>query len=383
MQTDAPINSIASSPLSLIGLPSSRSQTPPIDPSTQRLYLSELDVVLSRPPHSYGPTTPITPKQKALKTTPKTPTKISHTPTTASTTPKTTVLIDRIRRTTPNFQGSFSSTTTARIQASSSSTRTAGIQESSSSTTTTRIQKKIPFLTASLPLSPITTRSTTTTTPPITTRRTTTTRIRKKIPFLPASLPLSPITTRSTTTTTSPITTRRTTTSTSPILSAITKSCSTSKALSVNEFRSEMSNLKQFLKMRFERELSGTDCGDKFCTLSYHLKTICIVFEPTENENCSIPCKLSGCRTEMHKMVQCPVWSCEETSTTTSQSPTTATSTAPSPFPPIPPIPTSHIVLFTSLAINCLVFACLCLGIWWCLRKRLLRRSQRQDTELT
>jgi hypothetical protein len=164
--------------------------------------------------------------------------------------------------------------------------------------------------------------------------------------------------------------------------------CAKSKLLpSIQEFRSEMSSFRKMLR-RFERDLTGTDCGDRFCTLSYHFKDVCILYEETENVNCSIPCVLSGCKTEIFRMGQCPVWTCEQVSTTqpTPTSSTTASSTSSAPFSSSqsPPMAPTQIILFTSLSINAFVFLILCLGIWWCIRKRrIIRTQQQQQSEQT
>jgi beta-lactamase regulating signal transducer with metallopeptidase domain len=56
----------------------------------------------------------------------------------------------------------------------------------------------------------------------------------------------------------------------------------------------------------------------------------CTLFFPTNVTNCNIPCDLTGCTTEVHKSMNCPVWVCsaiETTTTTTTSSSTTSSST--------------------------------------------------------
>jgi hypothetical protein len=112
---------------------------------------------------------------------------------------------------------------------------------------------------------------------------------------------------------------------------------------------------------RTHRELSGVDCGDRVCELSYHFEQVCKLFLPTNNSQCKIPCLETGCDFEIHKMVQCPVWTCEHytttTSTSTSSSPTTAFSNLTTSSPPLsttlsPDSTDSSTYLYISLGFN-------------------------------
>jgi hypothetical protein len=80
------------------------------------------------------------------------------------------------------------------------------------------------------------------------------------------------------------------------------------------------------LLRRSEIVNTGIDCGDKQCVLEHHLMQNCIVYLPANNTECQIPCKLSGCKQEVHHFISCPTWMCLPHTTTTS-TPTTSTTT--------------------------------------------------------
>ena len=79
------------------------------------------------------------------------------------------------------------------------------------------------------------------------------------------------------------------------------------------------------LKRKAIRSSEVVDCGTTECFLETQLVQNCIYYLHTNNSNCDIPCKLEGCKTELHHFIMCPIWTCEDKSTTTS---TTSTSTS-------------------------------------------------------
>lgn len=61
--------------------------------------------------------------------------------------------------------------------------------------------------------------------------------------------------------------------------------------------------------------------------MDYELRENCLVYLHSNNSNCSIPCKTSGCERELHHYISCPIWSCVPFLTTTTVSTTTNTLT--------------------------------------------------------
>ena len=78
---------------------------------------------------------------------------------------------------------------------------------------------------------------------------------------------------------------------------------------------------------------SDVDCGSKICFLSYQVVENCYLYIHTNSTECEIPCKLKGCRIELHHFVTCPIWHCHDvvvtttTSTTTTSASTSTTAT--------------------------------------------------------
>jgi hypothetical protein len=113
----------------------------------------------------------------------------------------------------------------------------------------------------------------------------------------------------------------------------------------------------KFQKLRMAKEvdfLGSVECSDKECVLEHKLMQNCIIYLHSNNTNCKIPCDLSGCRTEMHHFMNCPIWQCtfypntSTTTTTTTSIPDFTTTNGPNPFPP-----QSHdSILYSSLLIN-------------------------------
>jgi hypothetical protein len=119
----------------------------------------------------------------------------------------------------------------------------------------------------------------------------------------------------------------------------------------------------------------------------------------TNDSNCDIPCKLDGCQKELHHFISCPLWTCNELSTTTVSTTTTTmtpsttgssstttptslitttTSAIPTTIaPPFPFPPLDHpAYLYLSLACNVLFLLILLLVAIGKCKKRLLRFTQ-------
>jgi hypothetical protein len=118
--------------------------------------------------------------------------------------------------------------------------------------------------------------------------------------------------------------------------------------------------LKMDLKMKKDIEkILSVDCGDKECSLSHRFMDRCKVFLHTNVTDCKIPCLLDGCQTQVHHFMNCPVWECNDYTTTTLS--TTTSSSTTTPFSTIPPDPVPsnisvyEIVFYTSIAINAVV----------------------------
>jgi len=78
---------------------------------------------------------------------------------------------------------------------------------------------------------------------------------------------------------------------------------------------------------RRSEQLTGFDCGDKQCFLEHHFMQNCLIYVPTNNTECQIPCKLKGCSKEVHHFISCPVWMCLPHTTTTTSTTTTSMTT--------------------------------------------------------
>ena len=132
----------------------------------------------------------------------------------------------------------------------------------------------------------------------------------------------------------------------------------------------------------------------------------CYLYFHTNSTSCNIPCKLEGCRKELHHSILCPIWKCHDvlttststtmktttivptttttnvpTTTTTIHVPTTPTTTISTTtiFPPTTtpffPIPIDHPgVTYTSLALNCFLFLALVYIFLKKCKKGLIRR---------
>jgi hypothetical protein len=109
----------------------------------------------------------------------------------------------------------------------------------------------------------------------------------------------------------------------------------------VSDLQLEKERIK--LQRRSEIVNAGFDCGDKQCFLEHHFVQTCAIYLPTNNTECQIPCKLKGCKHEIHHFISCPMWMClphttispqtstesTTTTTTTPRTTTTATTTTP------------------------------------------------------
>ena len=132
---------------------------------------------------------------------------------------------------------------------------------------------------------------------------------------------------------------------------------------------SDFNFLLHLLPMKMKHLLTDIDCGDKTCSLRHEVKRNCVIYLHSNNTNCNIPCKLDGCKTEVHRYMNCPIWDCISTTTTTSTttiSTTTGTETTTIPSyttsspQPCPPCPIVHSHVFISVLLNILLILGIC-----------------------
>ena len=157
---------------------------------------------------------------------------------------------------------------------------------------------------------------------------------------------------------------------------------------------------------------SDVDCGSKICFLTHSVAENCYVYMPSNNSDCDIPCKLKGCKTELHHFIDCPIWRCFDVITTTAVplittttspmttkptttpkptttaiteiSSTTAVTDTPSTLSPLPPLDHPG-YLYSSIALNILLF----LILWSiviqkckkCIGRRIRRFRNRRNSQ--
>lgn len=131
---------------------------------------------------------------------------------------------------------------------------------------------------------------------------------------------------------------------------------------------------------------SAIDCGDKQCSLTHKIMQNCIIYLHTNATDCVIPCKLGGCKTEMHHYINCPTWECNPyttttPSTTTSTMTTTTMTSEPAPSPSPTELDFEKVILYISLGLNLLfVLTIIALGLYikkCTIRPRQIIRSRR------
>ena len=99
---------------------------------------------------------------------------------------------------------------------------------------------------------------------------------------------------------------------------------------------------------QFRAKRSDVDCGSKICFLTHAVIENCFVYMETNQTDCQIPCRLSGCRKELHHFIDCPIWRCFEVVTTTTFSTTTTKQTTTSTLTPKPSNTTTTLPTTTS-----------------------------------
>lgn len=120
--------------------------------------------------------------------------------------------------------------------------------------------------------------------------------------------------------------------------------------------------ISNLLEMTNPEQYRSIDCGDKQCSLSHRILQNCVIYLHTNNTECAIPCKLDGCKTEMHHYINCPIWECTSytttTMTTTSSTATTTNTPDTTSLSPPSPNPTDldyySLALYISLGLNAL-----------------------------
>ena len=66
------------------------------------------------------------------------------------------------------------------------------------------------------------------------------------------------------------------------------------------------------------KKRSQVMCRDKVCFLDFVVVPDCYVYLYTNDTNCDIPCQVSGCQKELHHFISCPIWTCNDLTTTLS-----------------------------------------------------------------
>ena len=141
------------------------------------------------------------------------------------------------------------------------------------------------------------------------------------------------------------------------------------------------------------KKRSQVMCRDKVCFLDFVVVPDCYVYLYTNDTNCDIPCQVSGCQKELHHFISCPIWTCNDLTTTlsTSTSSTTArkttsgtTTTSASTTTTIPDSPTTLIppfpsfdhpgYLYSSIVLNAFLFLCIIYMLLKKCKKAIARR---------
>lgn len=118
--------------------------------------------------------------------------------------------------------------------------------------------------------------------------------------------------------------------------------------------------------------MQEVNCEDKVCFLEFHFKKVCSIYQNNGTNDCSIPCSMTTCETEVYKNINCPIWTCVSKVTST-LSPLTSTNM------PLPKQSTT-IVMIVSLIINVILFTMI--GIIVVMRiKSFRRRRHYQDPD--
>lgn len=136
---------------------------------------------------------------------------------------------------------------------------------------------------------------------------------------------------------------------------------------------------KMNLKRHYQNlTFSAVDCGDKVCNLRHELRRDCTIFIHTNNTECQIPCRTTGCNKEVHHgYLNCPIWECSSKRTTTST--TTTPTTTPTPFSTTRPSPSPNgpnSLIISSVSLNVVFVVVVILFILY--RKFYRQRRQRQ-----
>jgi hypothetical protein len=121
---------------------------------------------------------------------------------------------------------------------------------------------------------------------------------------------------------------------------------------------------------------SEIDCGDKKCSLHHRYLDKCTIFLHTNVTNCKIPCQLEGCKIEIRHFMNCPVWECNDYTTTpmTTTSTESSSTSRPTPHPHPPSHSLLDIVLYSSLGVN----AFFLLGLFFFTIFKICKKRQEQ-----
>lgn len=115
------------------------------------------------------------------------------------------------------------------------------------------------------------------------------------------------------------------------------------------------------------------DCGTKVCDLHYRLVDVCVLYlDKTSELKCDFPCDTTNCITETHAMINCPVWSCTDKSTTLPP-PTTSPSGSGSDC--------SGSLCIASVSLNVIIFLVILVALLLFVSKKIRNRSNTESSE--
>jgi hypothetical protein len=138
------------------------------------------------------------------------------------------------------------------------------------------------------------------------------------------------------------------------------------------------------LKMSLKSVSSEIDCGDKKCSLHHRYLDKCTIFLHTNVSDCKIPCQLDGCKTEIRYYMTCPIWECNDYTTTTLSTTSSTESSSTSAPAPTPSSYTNifDIVSYISLGVNGLFLVALLIWVIYKIcKKQQQSRHHNRDQE--
>lgn len=129
---------------------------------------------------------------------------------------------------------------------------------------------------------------------------------------------------------------------------------------------------------RPERQILAIDCGDRICSSYHQVRPLCHVFvSANDSVVCQMPCNMNGCVEELHRDINCLLWTCDTKPTTTTTTRST-TSTMPTSTTPSPASDCTTLTCILSVTVNTLiVLAAICCISYFVVKR--IRASRRQS----